>query len=332
MTDTQLKEYVSKVKDLEFSCYEQSLLCSYLENKIKKLENEQANLEQTKEQDVKADSLGEKIVIFLGSPLLFAFYGLLIGLVIGLIIGIVVAIVQFHNSLEDHNPIFVIYKAITGILFSSEGWGIIGTWIVRGLLFCGGGAAIIGLIGGILAPRTKRRAKIANIEIAKKNQEIDSELALYDKQIEMACDNLRVAEKMYQETMGAKTRFYMQGIIFEKYRDIVPISMFDEYLQSGRCSSLTGHEGAYNIYEQEKVMHLILTKLDDIIDRLDDIADSQRLLAAAIRESQKQTLRLANSIDNSLQQIEENTELSAYYDRINARNTSYMAWMTYLKR
>ena len=39
--------------------------------------------------------------------------------------------------------------------------------------------------------------------------------------------------------------------------------MFDEYLQSGRCYTLEGHEGAYNLYEEEKFKEIILTKLDD---------------------------------------------------------------------
>ena len=105
--------------------------------------------------------------------------------------------------------------------------------------------------------------------------------------------------------------------------------MFDEYLQSGRCYTLEGHEGAYNLYEEEKFKEIILTKLDDIISRLDTIIANQEELANEIIRSRNEANRIATTIENSLQTIENNEITRRYYEEITARNTSYLAWTAY---
>ena len=58
--------------------------------------------------------------------------------------------------------------------------------------------------------------------------------------------------ELYDKTCTLLERMYNKGIIYEKYQyDLVAVSMFAEYFKFGRCSCLEGHEGAYNIYENE---------------------------------------------------------------------------------
>ncbi len=45
--------------------------------------------------------------------------------------------------------------------------------------------------------------------------------------------------------------FYENDILFEKYKNICAISSFLEYYESERTNTLTGQNGAYNIYENE---------------------------------------------------------------------------------
>lgn len=77
-------------------------------------------------------------------------------------------------------------------------------------------------------------------------------------------------------------RLYDLNIIHEKYRSLVPVTMFYEYFETGRCTTLTGHEGAYNLYEAELRQNIIIDKLDGIKDQLEDIKKNQYYLAKTL--------------------------------------------------
>lgn len=111
--------------------------------------------------------------------------------------------------------------------------------------------------------------------------------------------------------------------------------MFYEYLISGRCSQLEGHEGAYNLYESEARMQVIITKLNDIIERLDKIENNQYSIAVAIKQSQQEINELSSVVQQqvvTLNNIESDTTVSNYYNRITAINTSYLAWLAHNDR
>ena len=77
----------------------------------------------------------------------------------------------------------------------------------------------------------------------------------------------------YEKIIRNLVSFYSKNIIYPKYRGLVPIAAFYEYFNSGRCDTLTGHEGAYNIYETEIRMNIIIAKLDDCLLYTSDAAD-----------------------------------------------------------
>ncbi len=109
--------------------------------------------------------------------------------------------------------------------------------------------------------------------------------------------------------------------------------MFCEYFESGRCTTLEGHEGAYNIYENEIRLNLIITKLDDIITRLDRIQSNQYMLANMLGDCTRQIARLSDAADQQIRhmrKIEANTEAAAYYSQLTERNTAYANWFYYL--
>lgn len=116
-------------------------------------------------------------------------------------------------------------------------------------------------------------------------------------------------------------QYYSLGYIYPSYRGIVPICTIYQYFDSGRCSRLDGHEGAYNLYESELRMDLILSKLDDI-------SRNQMVLAQEIRRSDAKL----NEISRSLNSIEKNTTVSRYLNGITAVNTSYLAWVNYIRQ
>lgn len=131
----------------------------------------------------------------------------------------------------------------------------------------------------------------------------------------------------YNETQGVLQRLYnvldSSGhlILYPKYRDLVPVTMFIEYLDSGRCSRLEGHEGAYNIYENEARLNLIITKLDVIIQQLDVIRENQYYLYQTLVEID----RKSDSICQELKNMSSSLSTTEFYSEITASNTSALA-------
>ena len=58
------------------------------------------------------------------------------------------------------------------------------------------------------------------------------------------------------------------GKIHERYRGLIPVGMFYEYVDTERCDCLTGHGGAYNMYEDDCRAARVEQKLDKINDNM----------------------------------------------------------------
>lgn len=62
---------------------------------------------------------------------------------------------------------------------------------------------------------------------------------------------LTVIRDQISKTKATLQKLYGLNIVYPKYRTIVPVTMFCEYMESGRCEALDGADGAYNKYEEE---------------------------------------------------------------------------------
>ena len=159
---------------------------------------------------------------------------------------------------------------------------------------------------------------------------------------------IQVAEELLQKTYEARNTLYSYNIIFGKYRNIVAISTFYEYLLSGRCTSLEGASGAYNLYESEIRADMIISQLSTVVEKLEDIKQGQYMLYSQLREANSMLSTLndkmeraakslshiehsAAAIENSAEQIAYNTEVSAYYAKKNAELTNALGFMVALK-
>ena len=88
-------------------------------------------------------------------------------------------------------------------------------------------------------------------------------------------EKLTKAEK---ETDSALRTFYSCDVIYPKYRTLPALTSICEYFESGRCDTLTGVNGAYNLYEDEVRKDRIISQLNTIIEQLDSIRNNQYLL------------------------------------------------------
>ena len=149
---------------------------------------------------------------------------------------------------------------------------------------------------------------------------------LQNQKTETESERNKIAQKL--EAM------YAENIIYPKYRSIIPMFMFQEYLDSKRCDTLEGHEGAYNIYEQEIRANVIISQLDSVLSELEDIRSNQYSLYAALNDSIHSTNRIMTSMQSQIagymeqnsNQMEVNQALLEYNNKVSTHILDLMYW------
>ncbi|MPM43010.1 hypothetical protein SDC9_89682 [bioreactor metagenome] len=200
--------------------------------------------------------------------------------------------------------------------------GTIGGLLIALLL-----AAVSEYCATVRARRDNKKIEAANRQIVQSNQLRQSQAR---KKISILNQELDVLKKSFEETKAILDKYYSKDIVFPKYRNLPAISSIYEYLCAGRCTTLEGHEGAYNIFENEVYQKLIISKLDEVIRRLDDIAQNQHMLYQAIRESNANTQRLTQvmyNVADRLGRIEDSNEVIAHNGKIAAQNLKVLTWL-----
>ena len=140
----------------------------------------------------------------------------------------------------------------------------------------------------------------------------------------------------------ALQKLYDLNIIYPKYRAIIPVTMFCEYLEAGRCETLDGADGAYNKYEEELRMERVIGNLGQIKSALGRISNQLGNISGQLGKIQQNQYslyhelqegnRIAASISNSAISIAQsnaaiaaNTAWTAYSAAATARSTRAIA-------
>lgn len=160
--------------------------------------------------------------------------------------------------------------------------------------------------------------------------------------------NIAETEDLLQKTYAARNELYAYNIVFGKYRNVVALSSFYEYLMSGRCESLEGASGAYNIYEGEIRQNLIIAQLDNVISSLERIEQNQYMLYSELRDINSSLDTMNKTMDKALDSIRNmeghmehisensdviahNTAAAAFYAKKNAELTDALGYMVAFK-
>lgn len=109
------------------------------------------------------------------------------------------------------------------------------------------------------------------------NNEVTQELETASAAADAMCTEL---EARLSEASGLLKLAYSADIIFPKYRNLEAMTTMWEYFETGRCDSLQGPNGAYNLYESEVRSDAIINKLDIVSDKLDVISDQLSAMQA----------------------------------------------------
>lgn len=147
-------------------------------------------------------------------------------------------------------------------------------------------------------------------------------------------ENIDEVEKNLVELYKLKNNLLSLNIIFPKYNNLVAWSTIYEYYITGRVQDLTGPNGAYNLYENEVRSNLIISKLDNISDKLDTIKDNQYTLYTVMTDIKNDLSSLNKKMDEELTLstiTAFNSSKMAYYTKIISEKASAIAWLTLLK-
>lgn len=114
-------------------------------------------------------------------------------------------------------------------------------------------------------------------------------------------------------------------VVYGKFLDFPAITTILEYLEIGRCETLKGPCGAYNLYESELRSNAIISKLDQIVDSLEQIKSNQYKIyqvlssieneTSALSDSMNQMLERMDDYGENLDQIRRSSEATAYYSQ-----------------
>lgn len=327
--DTQ--EYLRVVSKLEASVYTQEKFLSSLRQKLneqKKKTKEAENVEIPVATEWHGSAIARFFYGFFTTERLFFKYATaLAGFLAG--IATVIAFTIFSCWLIGMLISGIVPKSFNIPLSATTGW-FSGIKNFDRLFSCGVIVWLLdhfipGIIMLIRTPIINRRAKEyyqyeytqeiqarkEKDENIKKNKEREKELYSW----------IASAETSLQNTKNELANVYSYDIIYPKYRNFIAMCTIYEYYDSFRCDTLTGHEGAYNIYENELRQNIIIGMLDQINTRLDVIERHQQILA---RELQETNSRLA-VLDRKVEQVHSIAETANYNAEIAASNTKYLA-------
>lgn len=265
--------------------------------------------------------------------------------------------------------IFTVILRVIGVLL--DNWDVEGALLViigipwmLGILLAGGGA-VLGALGTIYylvtypwqshkdtkAFEAETRKYEQDYQNYQQNQKENEEKV---KQINQLSVQKNVAEASKQQVESALVssrqhlkKMYDYNVVFPKYRNYTMISSIYEYLCAGRCTTLEGHEGAYNILEMEVRLDRIITQLDDVLKNLAAIQANQYTLYSCLQDSNQkinmllqEESRMADSLQGigaqtttmnaRLANLQRSSELTNYLAECNQRELHYMNRMNYL--
>lgn len=323
LTKKQLLEYLNMGKDLEINKLG-------LENSIKDLDN----LDRKKYQEiVKPLKKDEKPTFFaLPSVSPGIAFGIVVLLAIPTFIYVMYTYRKYYDSLYskwfawDFPDLFAAVPITIVVLIIML--------IILAIIF-----AIVEFIFHNTIGRKRYNSKLKKYQ--KESEKIDetnaNQIVLYNEKKAIIDDRKSNVKKDLKDVEKTLSKYYDLDVIYPKYRNLVALTTFAEYLESGRCKSLYGYTGCYNVYEQELRQNTIIGKLDQVLIQLDQIKKVQFATYLAIQQSNAIQSAMLNTCNEMLDETRrENAmlEAQAQDNKIIKRNseiTSTLATLNYIK-
>lgn len=139
--------------------------------------------------------------------------------------------------------------------------------------------------------------------------------------------NAELLRQRAQKNKEILDQYYGLNVLAPKYRSLICVATFLEYLETERCYKLTGHEGCYNLFEAELRQGIIIAQLTNISQQLEQIRANQERAADALEYIQRTCSHLTEGIQNLNEKMDmalENQRVQTYYAEQTAREQRFL--------
>lgn len=129
-------------------------------------------------------------------------------------------------------------------------------------------------------------------------------------------------------------KLYAVDLLYPKYRNMVAVATMYEYFDAQRCYTLSGRDGAYNIFENELRMDKIIGQLDSVLLQLYAIRQTQQELYRLLDDSltcAQQTYEASCAMAESLREVKLSAANAEYSARITRENSEFLTYFAMLK-
>ena len=178
-------------------------------------------------------------------------------------------------------------------------------------------------------------------QMVQNQEQYEAAMLSYRQKDEIATINYQKAksevellDKPLEEAERLLSQLYEKDIIFSKYRNMIAICTMYEYFAAGRCSELTGANGAYNMYEQELLQNRIINQLEQVNSNLEQIKQNQYILYQAICETNQALKEISDEVKgivNAVTDIAVSSRITAYCSQLTAINTQAQTYIALLE-
>lgn len=139
--------------------------------------------------------------------------------------------------------------------------------------------------------------------------------------------NAELLRQRAQKNKEILDQYYGLNVLAPKYRSLICVATFLEYLETERCYKLTGHEGCYNLFEAELRQGIIIAQLTNISQQLEQIRANQERAADALECIQRTCSHLTEGIQNLNEKMDmalENQRVQTYYAEQTAQEQRFL--------
>lgn len=208
--------------------------------------------------------------------------------------------------------------------------------IIAGFLYMLGGKWILPLAGVLIGlwfiwamiGSTRDYIKKENKEVSSAKLEYECQLEAYQKdqarvKQEMALvptlqKDIALFDERRRKSAELLDKYYALDVVKPKYRNLLCVATFLEYLENERCYTLTGPDGCYNKFEEERRQGIIIAQLTNISRQLEQIRQNQERVADALTTIQQNTNYLCaglQQVNEKLDVIQQDTRTAAWYSQ-----------------
>ena len=124
-------------------------------------------------------------------------------------------------------------------------------------------------------------------ELSKEKEDLksrDKKISIEKKKVEYYNSVINEHRKALRTLDIQLKNIYSKNILHPNYQNWIAAATIREYLDVGRCNTLKGTFGAYNIFEAELMANKIANTISDLQKRVTNISSSQVRLKQEIQE------------------------------------------------